>query len=312
MGFKTNNQYQQRDNSNGFGFGTMLAIGGLTAFAFYMNNNLKQELAEAEAKTKDVKIPWAEKLADGQMKALKVGDEKDQKVLISRYQGKLYATGNFCSHFGVPLEGGYLVDDQVLCPAHLAGFSIVTGEIERAPGLDGLPTFPVVEKDGNYFVQIPVEGLPKKKTQALTKRDPENKTHFVIVGGGPAGLNCAETLRQSGFSGQITVLSKEDVVPYDRTLLSKALAGGDASKWALRPEEYLKDADIDYKLKTGVFSVNTEVKKVITVRGKHIYYDKLLIATGSNLHVPSVKGLDRDRRGKVTPKNVFFLRTDQD
>ena len=71
------------------------------------------------------------------------------------------------------------------------------------------------------------------------------------------------------------------MIPYDRTLLSKALPVGDPNKWVLRPEEYLKDADIDYKLKTSVFSVNTEVKKVITTRGKHIYYDKLLIATGS-------------------------------
>jgi flavin-dependent dehydrogenase len=41
----------------------------------------------------------------------------------------------------------------------------------------------------------------------MAKRDPENKTHFVIIGGGPAGLNAAETLRQSGFTGQISVLS---------------------------------------------------------------------------------------------------------
>ena len=128
---------------------------------------------------------------------------------------------------------------------------------------------------------MPVDGLPKKKSMPLAKRDPDNKTHFVIIGGGPAGLNCAETLRQSGFTGQITVLSKEEMIPYDRTLLSKALPVGDPNKWVLRPEEYLNNADIDYKLKTSVFSVNTKVKKVITTRGKHIYYDKLLIASGS-------------------------------
>ena len=170
----------------------------------------------------------------------------------------------------------------------------------------------MIEKDGKFFVSIPTDGLPKKKSMPLSKRDPNNKTHFVIIGGGPAGLNCAETLRQSGFTGQITVLSREEAVPYDRTLLSKALGSGDPSKWTLRPEDYLKDADIDYKLKSGVFAVNTEVKKVITVQGKHIYYDKLLIASGSNVWAPPVKGLERDRRGNVTPKNVFFLRTDKD
>jgi len=80
----------------------------------------------------------------------------------------------------------------------------------------------------------------------------------VIVGGGAAGLNCAETLRQSGYTGQITMISREDMVPYDRTLLTKAVTVGDPSKWALRPESFLKDADIDFKLKSRVYSVNAE------------------------------------------------------
>ena len=97
-------------------------------------------------------------------------------------------------------------------------------------------------------------------------------------------------------------------MPYDRTLLSKAVATGDPSKWTLRPKEYLEEADIDYKLSTGVFSVNTKQKKVITVRGKHIFYDKLLIASGTKVWNPPIKGLDVTRRS-VKPKNVFFLRT---
>ena len=106
----------------------------------------------------------------------------------------------------------------------------------------------------------------------LTKRDPENKEHFVILGGGPAGLNCAETLRQSGFSGQITVVSKEKAVPYDRTLLSKALANGDSSKWSLRPKEFLNDADIDFTSGPNkrVYNVVPDKKQVILVDGEHI------------------------------------------
>lgn len=109
--------------------------------------------------------------------------------------------GNFCSHFGVPLDGGVLYDDKVLCPAHAAGFSIITGAHEGGPGLDGLPSFPVVERDGKFFVQLPEGALPSKVSMPLSKRDPLNQTHFVIIGGGPAGLNAAETLRQSGFTG---------------------------------------------------------------------------------------------------------------
>ena len=260
--------------------------------------------ASAETGVKEVEITWASELGNGEMRSIMVGEQKSDKVLIARYQGKLYSTGNFCSHFGVPLEGGMLFDDKVLCPAHAAGFSIISGLPEQAPGLSGLPTFPVVEKDGKFFVQVPKDGLPGSVAQALAKRDPNDKRHFVIIGGGAAGLNCAETLRQSGYTGQISVISKEDVVPYDRTLITKALPVGDATKWALRPEQYLKDADIDYYLKSRAFSVNRKTQEVVLTNGDHIKYDKLCIASGSDVFKPSIAGLES--------KNVHYVRTDKD
>ena len=52
------------------------------------------------------------------------------------------------------------------------------------------------------------------------------------------------------------MISREEIVPYDRTLLTKALPVGDSTKWALRPAEYLKNADIEITLKARVYSVN--------------------------------------------------------
>jgi len=65
----------------------------------------------------------------------------------------------------------------------------------------------------------------------MSKKDPNNNTNYVIVGGGAAGLQCAETLRQSGYTGKITMINAEKLLPYDRTLLTKALPVGDATKW---------------------------------------------------------------------------------
>ena len=216
-------------------FGSILALGGMAAAMVGYSYQQERSTTEASDGVREKRIPFADKLREGDMKVLKVGEADSDKVLIARYQDKLYATGNFCSHFGVPLNNGMLFDDKVLCPAHAAGFSIITGAPETAPGLDGIPSFPVVEKDDGWYVQLPVEGLPRKVPMPLTKRDPNNEEHYVIIGGGPAGLNCAETLRQSGFSGRVTMISADDAVPYDRTLLSKALPVGDASKFALRP-----------------------------------------------------------------------------
>ena len=200
-------------------------------------------------------IDFAAELGEGEMKEIKVGPKDSDKVLIARNKGKLHAVGAYCTHFGAPLSWGVLFNDKVLCPFHGAGFNIETGAIDGAPALDSLAKFDIVEKDGKSYVKIP-EVLPKSKPMPLAKRDPKNKKHFVVVGGGPAGLNCVETLRQSGFTGQVTLISDEDILPYDRTLLTKALPVGSASGFVLRSSEYLDNADVEYKLGKRVTKVD--------------------------------------------------------
>jgi NAD(P)H-nitrite reductase large subunit len=90
----------------------------------------------------------------------------------------------------------------------------------------------------------------------MAKRDPNNKTKMVIVGGGAAGLNCAETLRQSNFTGEIIVLSNEKQLPYDRTILSKGVSSTDVSKLGLRTSEFLDNYDITYNLGYEVSSID--------------------------------------------------------
>jgi nitrite reductase/ring-hydroxylating ferredoxin subunit len=97
---------------------------GSMFLAVYLNGGSPK--AEAEA-ANEFEVTFASELHDGDKRVLKVGTKDDEVVLIAKYQGKIYAVGNFCSHFGVPLDGGVLFDDKVLCPAHAAGFSIITG-----------------------------------------------------------------------------------------------------------------------------------------------------------------------------------------
>lgn len=54
-----------------------------------------------------------------------------------------------------------------------------------------------------------------------TGNDPRR---FVIIGGGPAGISAAESLRQGGFEGEIVMISEDSYLPYDRTILSKNIS----------------------------------------------------------------------------------------
>lgn len=67
---------------------------------------------------------------------------------------------------------------------------------------------------------------------------------FVIIGGGPSGLSAAESLRQSGFGGKITILSKEKELPYDRTMLTKVVLKSDPSWVTIRSKEFLDKNNI--------------------------------------------------------------------
>ncbi len=82
------------------------------------------------------------------------------------------------------------------------------------------------------------------------------------------------------------------MLPYDRTLLTKVIATGDASKFLLRGQEFLTGADIDYSLGRTAKSIDSKTKIVTLDDGAKISYDKLCIATGGQARKPTIKGVE--------------------
>lgn len=117
---------------------------GFASLAYVFFHKNKSIPVVADEGMKLVEIDMADNIGEGEMRELKVGEGEKDRVLVSRYKGKLYAVGAYCSHFGAPLVEGVLFDDKVLCPYHAAGFSVVTGAVDSAPGLDGVPRYDIV------------------------------------------------------------------------------------------------------------------------------------------------------------------------
>ncbi len=230
-----------------------------------------------------------EELADGAMIAGKVGDED---VLLARRGDEFFAVSAHCTHYHGPLAEGLMVGGTVRCPWHHACFDLRTGSAIGAPALRPLNTYEVV-RDGDV---VRVSGgqaiLPVQDRQDCLS------STIVVLGAGAAGSFAASELRRLGFSGKVTLLTREDRLPYDKPNLSKDyLAGKAPAEWIplLTQEEYA-ERNIDLRLTANVDSIDAQ-RREIRVNGETLQYDKLILATGS-----SPRKLD-------TAAPVHYLRT---
>ncbi|XP_057974082.1 monodehydroascorbate reductase-like [Malania oleifera] len=139
---------------------------------------------------------------------------------------------------------------------------------------------------------------------------------YVILGGGvSAGYAAREFAKQGVQPGELAIISKEAVAPYERPALSKAYlfpegaarlpgfhvcvgSGGER----LLPEWY-KEKGIELILSTEIVKVDLASKTLKSAAGESFEYHVLVIATGSTvirLTDFGVKGADA--------KNIFYLR----
>jgi 3-phenylpropionate/trans-cinnamate dioxygenase ferredoxin reductase subunit len=129
---------------------------------------------------------------------------------------------------------------------------------------------------------------------------------FVIVGGGMAGALAAQTLREEGFDGKITMLAQEPNAPYERPPLSKDYLQGKAERDSIfvHPEPWYAEHAVELSLGSAVTSLDPASRTVTTATGERLSYDKLLLATGSKPRHLDVPGADLD--------GVYYLRNVED
>ncbi|MGW3917410.1 NAD(P)/FAD-dependent oxidoreductase [Streptomyces sp. NPDC005070] len=101
----------------------------------------------------------------------------------------------------------------------------------------------------------------------------------VVVGNGIAGLTAADTLREAGFEGELTVIGDETHPAYSRPALSKALLlDGDApSLHALPPASH----GARELLGTRATGLDPDRRLVKLDDGTALPYDGVVLATGS-------------------------------
>ena len=114
---------------------------------------------------------------------------------------------------------------------------------------------------------------------------------YVIIGASAAGLACAEQIRKEDKSGEITVLTKEEYLPYSRPSISYYLKGAVKEKeMYLRKPSYYAVNRIDIITGAKVTEID-RTEKTVKVGRKVYPYDKLCICTGSKPFIPPMKNV---------------------
>ena len=117
------------------------------------------------------------------------------------------------------------------------------------------------------------------------------KNSVVIVGAGHAGVQAAASLREEGFDGRITLIGDENELPYHKPPLSKAfMKEAEAKPQMLRAEAFYANGHIDLMLGVGVERIDLAGRRLELFGGRHIAFDRVVLATGSRPRTLALPG----------------------
>lgn len=210
--------------------------------------------------------------------------EGEEEIMIIRRDSDICACGSTCTHYGGPLDEGVYKNGKIVCPWHNARFDVETGKLHGAPALDDIPVYRIKSENGKVF-------LGTKNAPEITMPGGTDSRRFVIVGAGAAAEAAAEELRRNGFAGRITVITREEDTPYDRTILSKGFVSGEMkeSYLPLRKKNFYKNLNIEFITGKQAEGLDPGSKEIVLDDGETVKGDQILIAAGSvpnDLEIP--------------------------
>ncbi|WP_348719657.1 FAD-dependent oxidoreductase [uncultured Alcanivorax sp.] len=119
----------------------------------------------------------------------------------------------------------------------------------------------------------------------------EAERPLIIVGNGPAGMQCLVELRRRGFTTPVTLFGEEDWAPYDRVKLSTFLSGSTGfDDLTNLPAEL--DADVEHLVGRAIIEINPTRRWVEDSLGQRHPYSRLVLALGSEAHIPGIPGTE--------------------
>jgi NADPH-dependent 2,4-dienoyl-CoA reductase/sulfur reductase-like enzyme len=134
-----------------------------------------------------------------------------------------------------------------------------------------------------------------------------NTSKYLILGGGMVAGYAAKQLVEDGLKPhELTIVSADSSIPYERPPLSKGfLAGKDTeASIFINADDFYRAHDIEVRLNCAIDSVDPTRKTVHLHSGEEIGFEKLIVATGARVRTLDLPGSDL--------AGVHYLRTLED
>ncbi len=133
-----------------------------------------------------------------------------------------------------------------------------------------------------------------------------SKVRIAIIGNGMVGHRFIEDLLDKAQPGEfdITVFCEEPRKAYDRVHLSSYFSHHTAEELSLVRDGFYEKHGVNVLVGERAITINRQEKVIHSNTGRTVYYDKLVMATGSYPWIPPIKGSET--------QDCFVYRTIED
>jgi len=118
------------------------------------------------------------------------------------------------------------------------------------------------------------------------------ETQYLIVGASHAALSALQAIRMQDAEGSVTVVTRDDALPYSPTVLPYVVSGrSQPSRVALKDGAWFEQNRIGFIRNATVTKLDAAARRARLSSGEEIAYGKLLLATGAAPILPPIPGL---------------------
>ncbi len=123
--------------------------------------------------------------------------------------------------------------------------------------------------------------------------DVADDVSIAIIGAGIAGISAAEGARRQAPRARIRLFESEPDLPYQRINLSRYLSGEvSRENLLIQRATWFEEHRIDFRRGAAVVRIEPDRGRVLLADGTSEPFDRLVLATGAEVFVPPVPGLD--------------------